>query len=141
MYRRRQMLKTNIPILLIRDSTAYTQSASSHTRLLAEILPRALDAGLSRIAIETGWQKSGLVPFSKSVLEGLPEGFQRSPFQRGNVRNISGKVLTDHEAMIQIWEWRLSQIEKLLTKKNLDKYVASCEIAFLRACCQNPSIL
>ena len=110
------------------DSTAYTQSASSHRRLLAEILPKALDAGLSRIAIEAGWHKSGLVPFSKSLLDALPEGSQRSPAQRGNVPNISGKVLTDPETMIKIWEWRLSQIEKLLTKKSLDKPVASALI-------------
>ena len=96
------------------NADCYTQSAAAHRQLLAEVLPLAVEGGLSRKACLAGWMKSGIAPFSKAHLDDLPVGEPPKKAVRGTMPSISGRLLTAPDTMIEIWSWRLSQIEKML---------------------------
>ena len=109
------------PVISERES--YTKTSAGHRRLIAECLPLALEAASEFSTMKEGWRKSALVPFSMSILKeraqpgGIPVPASRiSP-------NISGKLLTAPETKLQVWSWRLKQIDKILTslKTNSDE--------------------
>ena len=105
-------------LLASHTSQSYRDSAPAHRKLLAEVLPLALDSALSQKVIAAGWRKSGLLPFNPdSVINNLPEGTSIQLPQRGRI-SISSKLLTDDEMFSSLCQWRKSQLEMLLSTKN-----------------------
>ena len=75
----------------------FTNSAAAHRRLLAEVLPIAVEAATSYSAMNAGWSKCGLVPFNPAKVLGMVQAGEKPVEDRGFLPNISRKEITARE--------------------------------------------
>ena len=106
-----------MPPIFKRSNTTeyYTQSAAAYRRLLRDSLPEALECATSARILKQAWISSCFALTTEErelyLKENLPRG--SGVFTtKSHMPQISGKVLTDPETMLEIWQWRLSSIAR-----------------------------
>ena len=106
-----------MPPIFKRSNTTeyYTQSAAAYRRLLRDSLPEALECATSARILKQAWISSCFALTTEErelyLKENLPIG--SGVFTtKSHMPQISGKVLTDPETMLEIWQWRLSSIAR-----------------------------
>ena len=95
----------------------FTGSAAAHRELLAKVLPVALETALHSKVTAASWEAAGLFPFNKeAIMKQLPLG--SSIIQPATKRpNISGKVITTLEFLIEVLQWEISPLQESVEKE------------------------
>ena len=102
---------------LFPDRGPFTGSAASRRELLTKVLPVALETALHSKVTAASWEAAGLFPFNKeAIMKQLPLG--SSIIQPGSKRpNISGKVITTVEFLIEVLQWEISRLQESVAKE------------------------
>ena len=106
-------------INIFAEKNQFTNSAAAHRRLLAEVLPIAVEAATSYSAMNAGWSKCGLVPFNPAKVLGMVQAGEKPVEHRGFLPNISGKEITSVEMCLEIWMFEVRKMQKQLSSKKL----------------------
>ena len=106
-------------INIFAEKNQFTNSAAAHRRLLAEVLPIAVEAATSYTAMNAGWSKCGLVPFNPAKVLGMVQAGDKPVEHRGFMPNISGKEITSVDICCDIWMFEMRKYQKKLSAKKL----------------------
>ena len=112
-----QTMLDKVSSIIFPVSGPFVGTSVAHRNLLRNVLPIAIETATLTRCIENGWRKSRLAPYNPdTALAALPEG--RLIPDPKNYPPISGKVITDPKMRICIYNWKLQQAERRLSKLN-----------------------